>query len=77
MGVRTWLMSSANGLTVPAGAGPSWSLPAVLKLILLITFVWVCVKLVNIEVLIIQAGSPGHRHRHSRQVPSPRQDRHF
>jgi len=28
----------------------------VLKLILLITFMWVCVKLVNMGVLIIRAG---------------------
>ncbi|MFM4704961.1 hypothetical protein [Aeromonas bivalvium] len=54
--VYTWLMSSANGLTGQLEQNFLEAFQTVLKLILLITFMWVCVKLVNMGVLIIRAG---------------------
>jgi hypothetical protein len=54
--VYTWLMSSANGLTAQLEQNFLEAFQTVLKLILLITFMWVCVKLVNMGVLIIRAG---------------------
>jgi len=53
----------------------------VLKLILLITFMWVCVKLVNMGVLIIRAGVDLIRtaieHSESAQTKKPDHDHHF
>jgi len=54
--VYTWLMTSANGLTAQLEQNFLEAFQTVLKLILLITFMWVCVKLVNMGVLIIRAG---------------------
>ncbi|WP_042062202.1 hypothetical protein [Aeromonas allosaccharophila] len=54
--VYTWLMTSANGLTSQLEQNFLEAFQTVLKLILLITFMWVCVKLVNMGVLIIRAG---------------------
>lgn len=54
--VYSWLMSSANGLTAQLEQNFLEAFQTVLKLILLITFMWVCVKLVNMGVLIIRAG---------------------
>lgn len=55
--VYTWLMTSANGLTSQLEQNFLEAFQTVLKLILLITFMWVCVKLVNMGVPIIRAGS--------------------
>ncbi|MGL4710695.1 MAG: hypothetical protein ACRCWH_21085, partial [Aeromonas veronii] len=52
----TWLMTSANGLTAQLEQNFLEAFQTVLKLILLITFMWVCVKLVNMGVLLIRAG---------------------
>lgn len=54
--VYTWLMSSASGLTANLEQNFLEAFQTVLKLILLIAFMWVCVKLVNMGVLIIRAG---------------------
>lgn len=54
--VYTWLMTSANSLTSQLEQNFLEAFQTVLKLILLITFMWVCVKLVNMGVLIIRAG---------------------
>lgn len=54
--VYTWLMTSASGLTNQLEQNFLEAFQTVLKLILLITFMWVCVKLVNMGVLIIRAG---------------------
>lgn len=54
--VYTWLMTSASGLTGQLEQNFLEAFQTVLKLILLITFMWVCVKLVNMGVLIIRAG---------------------
>ena len=73
--VYTWLMSSANGLTAQLEQNFLEAFQTVLKLILLITFMWVCVKLVNMGVLIIRAGVDLIRTaiEHSEdKVPSPR-----
>ena len=54
--VYTWLMTSANGLTAQLEQNFLEAFQTVRTLILLITFMWVCVKLVNMGVLIIRAG---------------------
>ncbi len=54
--VYTWLMTSANGLTNQLEQNFLEAFQTVLKLILLIVFLWVCVKLVHMGVLIIRAG---------------------
>ena len=79
--VYTWLMSSANGLTAQLEQNFLEAFQTVLKLILLITFMWVCVKLVNMGVLIIRAGVDLIRtaieHSEEKGAKPTEQDRHF
>ena len=79
--VYTWLMSSANGLTAQLEQNFLEAFQTVLKLILLITFMWVCVKLVNMGVLIIRAGVDLIRtaieHSEDKVAKLTEQDRHF
>ena len=79
--VYTWLMSSANGLTAQLEQNFLEAFQTVLKLILLITFMWVCVKLVNMGVLTIRAGVDLIRtaieHSEDKVAKPTEQDRHF
>lgn len=79
--VYTWLMSSANGLTAQLEQNFLEAFQTVLKLILLITFMWVCVKLVNMGVLIIRAGVDLIRtaieHSEGAQTKKSEHDSHF
>ncbi|MDO2948291.1 hypothetical protein [Aeromonas simiae] len=54
--VYEWLMTSANGLTAQLEQNFLEAFQTVLKLILLMAFLWVCVKLVHMGVLLIRAG---------------------
>ncbi len=54
--VYNWLMTSANGLTANLEQNFLEAFQTVLKLILLMAFLWVCVKLVHMGVIIIRAG---------------------
>lgn len=79
--VYTWLMTSASGLTGQLEQNFLEAFQTVLKLILLITFMWVCVKLVNMGVLIIRAGVDLIRtaieHSESAQPKKSDHDHHF
>ncbi|WP_421223682.1 hypothetical protein [Aeromonas enteropelogenes] len=79
--VYTWLMSSASGLTANLEQNFLEAFQTVLKLILLIAFMWVCVKLVNMGVLIIRAGVDLIRtaieHSEKEQVNKPEQQDRF
>ena len=79
--VYTWLMTSANGLTSQLEQNFLEAFQTVLKLILLITFMWVCVKLVNMGVLTIRAGVDLIRtaieHSEDKVAKPTEQDRHF
>jgi uncharacterized membrane protein len=79
--VYTWLMTSANGLTGQLEQNFLEAFQTVLKLILLITFMWVCVKLVNMGVLIIRAGVDLIRtaieHSEGAQTKKSEHDSHF
>ena len=79
--VYTWLMSSANGLTAQLEQNFLEAFQTVLKLILLITFMRVCVKLVNMGVLITRAGVDLIRtaieHSEDKVAKPTEQDRHF
>jgi hypothetical protein len=54
--VYGWLMTSASGLSGQLEQNFLEAFQTVLKLVVLISFLWVCVKLVHMGVLIIQAG---------------------
>ncbi|RCF47913.1 hypothetical protein C6C11_15180 [Aeromonas hydrophila] len=79
--VYTWLMTSASGLTGQLEQNFLEAFQTVLKLILLITFMWVCVKLVNMGVLIIRAGVDLIRtaieHSESAETKKSDHDHHF
>lgn len=79
--VYTWLMTSASGLTNQLEQNFLEAFQTVLKLILLITFMWVCVKLVNMGVLIIRAGVDLIRtaieHSEDKLAKPSEQDRHL
>lgn len=79
--VYTWLMTSASGLTNQLEQNFLEAFQTVLKLILLITFMWVCVKLVNMGVLIIRAGVDLIRtaieHSEDKVTKPSEQDRHL
>lgn len=79
--VYTWLMTSASGLTGQLEQNFLEAFQTVLKLILLITFMWVCVKLVNMGVLIIRAGVDLIRtaieHSEGAQAKKSEHDSHF
>lgn len=79
--VYNWLMTSASGLTNQLEQNFLEAFQTVLKLILLITFMWVCVKLVNMGVLIIRAGVDLIRtaieHSEGAETRQVEQDRHL
>lgn len=79
--VYNWLMTSASGLTNQLEQNFLEAFQTVLKLILLITFMWVCVKLVNMGVLIIRAGVDLIRtaieHSEGAEIRQVEQDRHL
>ncbi|MGL5949135.1 MAG: hypothetical protein ACRCYV_08895 [Aeromonas sp.] len=54
--IYTWLTSSASGLTASLEGSFLQAFQTVLKLILVITFLWVCTRLVAMGVMIIKAG---------------------
>ncbi|SIR60504.1 hypothetical protein SAMN05880558_11918 [Aeromonas sp. RU39B] len=54
--IYDWLMSSASGLTAQLEQNFLEAFQTILKLILLMVFLWVCVQLVHMGVLILRAG---------------------